>query len=99
MKKIALDDAAKKYWELLWSEYGEALTRDIPRRIKAALVSKKRLASVDDAARILPIAHVKTAGVVIIEGVYSDNSGKLMFQAKLNNSGEVQDVRFFDIGK
>jgi hypothetical protein len=97
MKKTALDEAAKKYWSLLFADYGEALTRDIPRRIKAALAAKRKIASVDDKAVVLPIAHIKDAGLVVMEGIYDEAGTKLMFQAKLDKSGNVTDVRFFDI--
>lgn len=35
--KIALDEAAKKYWISLYGQYGETLVKDVPHRIKAAI--------------------------------------------------------------
>lgn len=97
MKKTALDDAAKAYWKLLYGEYGEQLVRDIPRRIKAALFAKSKIAAIDDDAVVLPVAHHKGADGTVVEGMYTDKSSNLMFRAKLSNTGEVSDLRFFDL--
>lgn len=97
MKKTALDEAAKSYWKLLYGEYGEQLVRDIPRRIKAALFAKNKVASIDDDAVVLPLAHHAVEAGVVIEGMYEDNASKLMFRAKLNDGGEVSELRYFDI--
>jgi hypothetical protein len=96
MKKIALDEAAKKYWKMLFKElgYGEALVRDIPRRIKAALVDNKKVAGVDASAVIIPVAHAVNGESRVIEGIYSDGSrSKLLFRAALDSRGDVTDIR------
>jgi len=97
MKKTALDEAAKSYWKLLYGEYGEQLVRDIPRRIKAALFANSKVASIDDTAVILPIAHQAADAGLVIEGTYEDNSSKLMFRATVGGNGEVSDIRYFDL--
>lgn len=97
MKKTALDEAAKSYWKLLYGEYGEQLVRDIPRRIKAALFANSKIASIDDAAVVLPIAHQASESGFVVEGTYEDNSSKLMFRAMIGSNGEVSDIRYFDL--
>ena len=98
MNKIALDDAAKAYWKLLWSDYGSDLVRDIPRRIKAALVANKRLASTDQEGIILPAACVKAAdGGLLVEGIYRDANTKMMFLATLSKNCEVKDIKSFQL--
>ncbi len=94
IKKIAIDEAAKKYWKLLYSEmgYGEALVKDIPRRIKAALVDNKKIASVTDSASILPIAMTKTESGAIVEGLFKDSKSKLMFKASIDAEGNVASI-------
>jgi len=96
MTKQAVDQAAKEYWRLLWSEYGESLVRDVPRRIKAALVANKRLASTEDGL-VLPTAHVKSGDDLLVEGMYRDSSSKIMFLAKLDKDCNVKEVKAFDL--
>lgn len=97
MKKIAVDDAAKKYWKLLYGDFGEALTRDIPRRIKTALLDNKKVASVDDTASVLPVAHAMVGTELHLEGLYRDKGTKLMFHAELSKDGTIKDIKFFDL--
>ncbi len=63
MNKVAIDEAAKKYWKLLYQEYGEQLVRDIPRRLKAALVANKKASNLDDGI-VIPTAHVRSGEAV-----------------------------------
>jgi hypothetical protein len=97
MKKTALDEAAKAYWKLLYGEYGEQLVRDVPRRIKAALFAKSKIASIVEDSIVLPVAHHASTDNMVVEGMYVDNSQKLMFRATLDTVGEVSDLRFFDL--
>lgn len=97
MEKVALDQAAKDYWKLLYGEYGEALTRDIPRRIKAALLANKKVASVDDGADIRPVASAKDGDKTLVEGLYSDASTKLLFKATLDSEGQVSEVEAIEV--
>jgi len=98
MKKIALDDAAKKYWKMLYGEYGEALVRDIPRRIKAALEKNTKSASASEVFSVLPIAHVVDGEHLCMEGLYKSGSTVVMFNAKLDKECNVVDVKSFNIG-
>lgn len=97
INKKAVDSAARKYWSLLFEDYGEQLTRDIPRRIKAALVDGKRVASVDDNATVLPIAHANVDDGMLLEGLYKDATTKLMFLASLDKAGNVTDIKTHEI--
>lgn len=101
--KTAVDQAAKDYWISFYKEYGETWVKDVPRKIKAALIAKKRVAAATDEVRpgqIQPLAHVafKTGGFRL-EGIYqaSDNK-KLMFVADFNKAGEVQDINSVVLG-
>ena len=95
--KKAVDEAAKKYWKLLYKDYGEALTRDIPRRIKAALVDGKKVASLNETATLLPVAHARSDNDLIVEGIYRDASTKLMFQAVFDSELNVKEVKSFGL--
>lgn len=94
MKKIAIDEAAKKYWKLLYSDmgYGEALVRDIPRRIKAALLDNKNVASVTDSATIVPVGFAKNDSGVVVEGLFKDAKSKLLFKASIDTDGNVKEI-------
>ena len=97
MNKIAIDNAAKAYWRLLYGEYGEQLVRDIPRRVKAALLANKRLASTEGDGLIFPTAHVVSDGSLKVEGMYRDASVKLMFLATLDKDCNVTEIKSFDL--
>lgn len=97
MDKIALDQAAKDYWKLLYGEYGEALVKDIPRRIKAALVSKSRVASNDGDADVRPVAHARDGENMLLEGLYNDQGAKLLFRASIDRQGNVQDIQAIEV--
>jgi hypothetical protein len=95
--KTAIDSAAKSYWKLLWGDYGQQLTRDIPRRIKAALVTNKKLASIDDVGVVIPTAHIKSTEGLLVEGMYRNASTKLMFLATLDEDLNVKEIKSFDL--
>lgn len=95
--KVSVDAAAKKYWELLYKDYGRDLVRDIPRRIKAALMEHKKVASINETAKLVPTAHAIVGDDLHLEGLYKDKSAKLMFHAELDKEGNVKDIKFFDI--
>lgn len=97
MNKVAVDQAAKDYWKLLWKEYGEALVRDIPRRLKAALVDNKKVASVNESAVVMPVAHARSEDGILIEGIYKDSTAKLMFHASLDKEGNVKELKSFEL--
>lgn len=95
--KVAVDEAAKKYWELLWAEYGRDLVRDIPRRIKAALQANKKVATMNEAATVLPVAHAASADGLQLEGIYKDGTTKLMFHVAFDKDLEVKEIQSFEL--
>lgn len=95
-KKVALDNSAKDYWKFLYGEYGEDLVRDIPRRIKAALQTNRKIASVAD-ANVTPVAHARSAEGMLVEGIYTDSNQRLLFRATIEQSGEVSDVQSIEV--
>ena len=96
-EKTALDNAAKEYWKLLFGEYGEALVRDIPRRIKAALLENKKVASVDDSADVRPVAAARHNDGMLLEGVYNDGQKKLLFRASIDSTGNIEEINTIEI--
>lgn len=97
MEKTAVDAAAKKYWEELYGEYGAALVRDIPRRIKAALLENKKIASVEDDAGIHPVASARHNDGLLLEGLYDGHDVKLLFRATVDKVGNVTDVQAIEV--
>ena len=95
--KTAVDSSAKTYWELLFGSYGTELCRDIPRRIKAALLANKKIANIDDASDIRPVASAKDENGTVLEGLYRDQSAKLLFRAMLDNEGNVKEIKTIEI--
>ena len=96
-KKVALDSSAKDYWKFLYGEYGEDLVRDIPRRIKAALQTNRKTASVGNDATVTPVAHARSADGMLVEGIYTDDSQRLIFRATVSQSGDVSDVQAIEV--
>ena len=95
MKKVALDEAAKKYWKQLFKElgYGEELVKEISRRIKASF-DKKTAAAASDNDVVSPIAHVAGAnGGHVIEGVYANAKTRMLFVASIDKDGTVSGVK------
>jgi hypothetical protein len=98
MNKVAVDSAAKDYWKLLWADYGEALCRDMPRRIKASLAEHKKVAAVDESATLKPLAHARVANdKMVVEGLYKDASSKLMFRVTMDNDGNIVDLKTVEL--
>lgn len=97
MNKVAVDNAAKDYWKTLYGEYGEALVRDIPRRIKAALHANKKVASVDESADLYPIGSARHGDGLLLEGLYKDASKKYLFRAQLDKVGNVTELHTIEV--
>ena len=96
-KKTAIDQNAKSYWAKLYGEYGEDLCRDIPRRIKAALVANSKVASVSDQANICPVASAQFDDNIVVEGLFNDDGAKMLFRATLDKAGNVAEVKTIQI--
>jgi hypothetical protein len=95
--KVSIDESAKQYWKLLWGEYGEELVKNIPRRVKASLLDSKRVASIDENALVLPLAHAKKGTDLMLEGLYKDATIRLVFQATISDKGDIKDLKNFEI--
>ncbi|MHC4225231.1 MAG: hypothetical protein ACYSUN_14660 [Planctomycetota bacterium] len=93
MKKQALDEAAKKYWEDYFKDYGKLWVRDIPRKITAHLAtSVKKQASARDEVPLegmtYPIWGTSMGdGSLFVEGTFKGHAGL--------NGKSVRVARFF----
>lgn len=100
MKKQALDEAAKKYWEEYFKDYGKLWVRDIPRKITAHLAtSVRRHATVKKQITVegeaLPLWGKEQAdGSLFVEGAFKGQvaNGKqirLMWAALFDADGKI----------
>jgi hypothetical protein len=101
--KTAVDQAAKDYWKAFYKEYGETWVKDVPRKIKAALISNKKVAAKNDEVKpgqIRPLAHAKfTTGGIRVEGIYQGaNKKNLLFVADFDKAGNVKSIESTVLG-
>jgi hypothetical protein len=99
LAKWAVDSTAKQYWESYYKEYGKSWVRDIPRRVKKAMVENKKVASeqVADAGVVTPVATaILPNGGVALEGMFRGNTDKFVFQAEFDAEGKITS---FDVVK
>jgi hypothetical protein len=94
MQKVALDQAASKYWTDYFKEYGQAWVRNIPRRIKQATTRHQKASSIE--GEFAPIAgDVSPDGTLSIEAAFNgkiDNqNAKIMITASFNNEGKLKE--------
>jgi hypothetical protein len=99
--KTAVDQAAKDYWISFYKEYGQTWVKDVPRKIKAALIANKRVAAKSDDVQpgqieLLAFAEIKTGGVRL-EGVFKADK-KLAFTVDFSKAGEVQEIQSLVLG-
>lgn len=95
IQKTASGAAEAKYWsELLGPEYGKLLTRNIPKRVKAALAvraqkSLNKQASAELAsAEVAPLSYGLDGNTLTVEGIVRQASGeKLLFVADFLTDG------------
>lgn len=99
MKRVAVDEVAKKYWEDYYMEYGRAWIRDIPRRIKAAVDEERptRTASTDEGYKVIPLAHKREGSTLTWEGLYSTPSERLLFAADFDLDGNIAAFKPLDL--
>lgn len=90
--KWAVDDAAKKYWSEYYAEYGKTWVRDIPRRVKKAMIEHAKVASNESNFGIVtPIGTSISADGVKLEGMFRSASGDdFMFYAEFAHDGGIQ---------
>ncbi|MGW8181252.1 MAG: hypothetical protein ACWGQW_21180 [bacterium] len=94
MDKVAVDKATKQYWDTYFKEYGKMWTRDIPRRVKTAMVRTKDLGVKTAEGNVAPIAHhVADDGTLFIEAAFSgkldDLDAKVLITASFNDEGNM----------
>lgn len=94
MNKVAVDKATKQYWDTYFKEYGKMWTRDIPRRIKAAMTRTKNLNIKIAEGNIVPIAHhVSEDNELSIEAAFSgkldSQDASVLITASFNKEGRL----------
>jgi hypothetical protein len=95
-RKVAVDEVAKRYWEQYFADsgYGAAWVREIPKKVKAALGSSSRSASLRTASAaevdIRPYANIIDSDGVSIEAfaVYPDKR-VVAFVADFDHEGNL----------
>lgn len=71
MNKTAVDQATKEYWDNYFMEYGQMWTREIPRRIKTAMVKTRELSVKTANGIVVPLAHnVAEDGTLSLEAAF-----------------------------
>ena len=95
MDKTAADKATKEYWSAYFKEYGSMWVRDIPRRIKTAMVRTKDLGVKIAEGHVVPMAHdVSDDGIMSIEAAFTgkldDQDGQVIIVAEFNSEGRMQ---------
>lgn len=91
--KWAVDEAAKKYWENYYKEYGKSWVRDIPRRVKKAMVESK---TASDNGIVTPVGKAVSDNGVVLEGMYRTDAGNFLFRADFDHEGNITS---FDASK
>lgn len=95
LSKWAVDEKAKKYWESFYKEYGKSWVRDIPRKVKTAMVEGHKVASAGEANMgiVVPVAKAITATHMHLEGLMHTHSGKkIAFQATFDHDGNLTNL-------
>jgi hypothetical protein len=101
--KWAVDSSAKEYWSNYYKEYGKAWVRDIPRRVKKAMLDHTKTASVGTGAEklasgvVTPVGTSITDTSVVLEGMFRAASGEnFIFCAEFDHEGAIKQ---FDTAK
>lgn len=95
MDKTAVDSAASNYWSTYFKEYGKMWVRNIPKRIKSAMVQTKELNIKTAEGNIVPVAHdISDTGVLSIEAAFSgkldDQDAKVLVTAEFTEEGKLR---------
>lgn len=95
MDKTAADKAAKEYWSNYFKEYGQMWVRDIPRRIKTAMVRSKDLGVKTAEGNVAPIAHnVSEDGTLSIEAAFTGEldgrAGQVMILTEFDKQAKMK---------
>jgi len=94
MNKTAVDKATKEYWDNYFMEYGQMWTRDIPRRIKTAMVRTRNIEAKTADGTVVPLAHnVSEDGTLSLEAAFKgDIDGApsvVLVTAEFNEHGRM----------
>jgi len=94
MDKTAVDQAAVKYWEQYFSEYGEMWVRDIPRRIKSAMTRSAELKAKSVNGILKPLAKKRAEdGTLSIEAAFTgkidDKIAKVLVTTSFDKAGKM----------
>lgn len=94
MDKVAVDKATKQYWDTYFKEYGKMWTREIPRRVKTAMIRTKDLGVKTAEGNVVPIAHnVSEDGNLFVEAAFSgkldDQDAKVLITASFSEEGKM----------
>lgn len=95
MEKVALDQAAKSYWDAYFGDYGKSWTKDIPRRIKQAVRRAMKAKEVD--GHIAPIASkVDDDGNLHLEAAFGGKidgqDAKILITAAFDQKGHLTEI-------
>ena len=95
MEKTAVDKVTQDYWAGYFKEYGKMWIRNIPRRIKTAMVRTKDLGIKTAEGNVVPIAHdLSEDGIFSIEAAFEgklDNKeAKVLIIAEFNDEGRMR---------
>lgn len=100
MNRQAVDDAAAKYWEEYFGDYGKQWVREIPRKIKAELASRLGKSAATGSAdeltgQVYSLNHTICPNqTAILEGVFRGKTAAgqpvcRLFTAKFAENGRV----------
>ena len=95
MDKTAVDNAANKYWSTYFKEYGKMWVRNIPKRIKTAMLQTKELGVKTAEGNIVPVAYdISDSGVLSLEAAFSgkldDQDAKVLVMAEFTEEGKLR---------
>ena len=97
MDKVAVDKATKDYWDNYFSEYGKMWTRDIPRRIKSAMVHSEKITASKVDGIVLPMAYkIGDEDSLSIEAAFrgeiDGNKADILITADFDAEGKMKDL-------
>jgi hypothetical protein len=95
MDKTAVDSAANKYWSTYFKEYGKMWVRNIPKRIKTAMLQTKELNVKTAEGSIAPVAHdISEDGILSLEAAFSgkldDQDARVLILAEFSEDGKMR---------
>lgn len=89
-----MDKATEEYWSNYFRDYGKMWVRNIPRRIKAAMVRSKDIGVKIAEGHIVPIAYDASDNSLSIEAAFNgkldDKESQVFIVAEFNDQGRMQ---------